>query len=117
MYAQDPRGRLFMRMAQMSQNEEARESAVPAELFGYEVLGVIGHGAGSTIYAGSHPQTRQICALKHVVVGKEKDIRFVEQLKAEYEVGCKVSHPTLRKCIELKQKTTWTGKVTEAVLV
>jgi serine/threonine-protein kinase len=108
----------FMRMAQMFNSEETHTSSpVPAELFGYEVLGVIGHGAGSTIYAASHPQTRQICALKHVVVRREKDVRFVEQLRAEFEVGQRVNHPVLRKCIEIKQKTTWMGKPTEALLV
>lgn len=90
---------------------------VPASLFGYDVIEVIGQGAGSTIYAASHPETRQICALKHVVIKAEKDLRFVEQLKAEFEVGQKVGHPGLRKSLDLHVKSTWLGKVSEAALV
>jgi serine/threonine-protein kinase len=89
----------------------------PSELFGYEVIDTVGQGAGSVIYAASDPQTRQIVALKHVVVKGDKDQRFVEQLRAELEVGKKVEHPGLRKSLDLKTKTTWLGKVTEAVLV
>jgi serine/threonine-protein kinase len=89
----------------------------PAEIFGYEILGVLGEGAGSTIYAASHPQTRQLCALKHVLARNEKELRFVEQLKAEYEVGSKVAHPGLRKSLDLKVKSSWLSKSAEAVLV
>ena len=39
----------------------------PRTLFGYDVLGLIGHGAGSTIYCVSHPASKQLYALKHVV--------------------------------------------------
>ncbi len=74
-------------------------------------------GAGSTIYAASNPDTRQLCALKHVVVRNDKDSRFVEQLKAEHEVGGKVRHAGLRKSLDLKLKNTWLGKTTEAALI
>ncbi|HEY7116517.1 MAG TPA: serine/threonine-protein kinase [Tepidisphaeraceae bacterium] len=90
---------------------------IPRELFGYEIIGVLGQGAGSTIYAASHPQTRQICALKHVVVTHEKEQRFVDQLRAEYEVGRKVAHPGLRRSLDFKAKASWLGKVSEAALV
>lgn len=91
--------------------------ARPRDLFGYEIIDVLGSGAGSTIYAATDPQTRQIVALKHVVVKTDKDQRFIEQLKAELEVGQKVTDAGLRKSLDLKTKTTWLGKVTEAALV
>jgi serine/threonine-protein kinase len=90
---------------------------MPEPIFGYEIVDALGEGAGSTIYAVSHPETRQLCALKHVVVHTEKDQRFVEQLRAEFEVGSKVGHPGLRKCLDLKLKSNWLGKVSEAALV
>jgi serine/threonine-protein kinase len=90
---------------------------LPTELFGYEILESIGRGAGSTIYAATHPQTRQLCAIKHVVVTNDKEQRFVDQLRAEYEVGQQVGHAGLRKCLDLKVKTNWLGKATEAALV
>jgi len=89
----------------------------PNELFGYEIIDTVGQGAGSMIYAASDPESRQIVALKHVVVKCDKDQRFVEQLRAELEVGQKVAHPALRKSLDLKTKTTWLGKVTEAALL
>jgi serine/threonine-protein kinase len=85
-------------------------------LLGYEILGELGKGAGSTIYAASHPQTNQLCALKHVLVQSEKDLRFIEQLRAEFEVGQKVTHPGLRRSFDLKIKSNWLGKPTEAAL-
>jgi serine/threonine protein kinase len=98
-------------------NKAAGTVRMPDDLFGYEVLDAMGQGAGSTIYAVSHPQTHQICALKHVVVRTEKEQRFVEQLRAEFEVGQKVNHPALRKSLDLKVKSNWRGKVSEAALV
>jgi serine/threonine protein kinase len=89
----------------------------PNDLFGYEVIDTLGQGAGSTIYAVTDPQSRQIAALKYVAVKTDKDQRFVEQLNAEFEVGQKVSHPGLRKSLDLKTKSTWLGKVTEAALL
>src|SRR5712691_7639473 len=96
---------------------DAARAAMPRALFGYEILGVLGEGAGSIIYAASHPETRQICALKHVVVKVEKEQRFIEQLRAEFEVGQKVRHPGLRKSLDLKVKANWRGKVSEAALI
>jgi serine/threonine protein kinase len=90
---------------------------MPETLFGYEVLDLLGQGAGSTIYAVSHPETHQICALKHVVVKTDKEQRFVEQLRAEFEVGQKVQNSGLRKSLDLKLKSNWLGKVSEAALV
>ena len=87
------------------------------QIFGYEVLERIGQGAGSTLYAVSHPDTRQVYALKHVKPETDKDQRFVEQLQAEYEVGRRVDHPGLRRSIDLKVSQTLLRKVTEAALV
>jgi serine/threonine-protein kinase len=97
--------------------EQFKQDALPDELMGYEILQHLGQGAGSNIFAASHPQTRQLCAVKHVVCKTDKDQRFVEQLKAEHEVGQKVRHCGLRRTIDLQTRSKWTGKVTEAVLV
>jgi len=108
-----------MRLVETNDNVRGMAiAAPPSELFGYEILGTLGQGAESTIYAASHPQTRQLCALKHVVAHNDKEHRFVEQLKSEFEVGSKVAHPGLRKSLDLKVKTTgWLSKTSEAALV
>lgn len=89
----------------------------PSTIFGYEVIELIGEGAGSLIYAVTDPATKQIYALKHVVRKEERDIRFIEQLETEHEIGRRVSHPGLRRTIDLKVERTILRKVTSAALV
>ena len=89
----------------------------PKSLFGYDVIDLIGEGAGSLIYAVSDPSTGQLYALKHVLREKDKDIRFIEQLEAEHEVGKLVRHPGLRRTIDLKINKNLLLKVTDAALV
>ena len=90
---------------------------LPRSVMGYEVIGFIGEGAGSLLYAVSHPQTAQLYALKHVTPKTDKDQRFVEQLETEYAVGQLVRHPGLRRTVEMKVNRTLFRKVTEAALV
>src|SRR5690349_15695043 len=102
-------------------NEDSAASpasgAAPKSLFGYEVIHQIGEGAGSLIYAVSDPATKHLYALKHVVRAKDKDIRFVEQLEAEHEVGRLVRHPGLRQTIDLMINKNLLFKTTDAALV
>lgn len=95
----------------------APAAPLPRELFGYEVIDRLGTGAGSTIYAVTDRASGQVYAAKHVVRTAEKDIRFVEQLENEYAVGKQVSHPGLRRAVDLKVNRTLLRKVTDAVLV
>lgn len=90
---------------------------LPKELFGYEVLGHLGTGAGSEIYAVNDPKTRQIYALKYVVKTDAKAERFITQLEAEFEIGRAVVHPGLRRSIELVTNRTIFRKATEAALI
>jgi serine/threonine-protein kinase len=92
-------------------------SATPKTLFGYDVIDRIGEGAGSLIYAVSDPASGQIYALKHVVRKNDKDIRFVEQLEAEHEVGRLIRHPGVRRTIDLKINKNMLLKVTDAALI
>jgi serine/threonine protein kinase len=89
----------------------------PKRLFDYEVLEPIGQGAGSSIYCVSHPITKQLYALKHVVRKNEKDERFIEQLEAEFEVGSKVTSPHLRRSIDLKINRTLLRRSIDAALI
>jgi eukaryotic-like serine/threonine-protein kinase len=91
--------------------------AMPAELFGYEVIDFVGEGAGSVIYAVSSRESGQLYALKHVVKRREKDERFFEQLRNEFEVASELSHPALRRAIELKDNGGLLRKPTEMILV
>jgi serine/threonine protein kinase len=100
-----------------SQPTDQTQNLMPRSLYGYEVIDFLGEGAGSMIYAASDPVTHQIYALKHVAVKVEKDHRFVEQLINEFEVGGKVTHPLLRRCVDLKVTKPLLRKVTDAVLV
>src|SRR3954469_11225364 len=85
---------------------------LPKSIFGYDVIDFIGEGAGSRIYVVSHPNTKQLYALKHVTPRTEKEQRFVEQLQNEFEVGKLANHPGLRRCFDVKVNRTLLRKVT-----
>lgn len=90
---------------------------MPQKLLHYEVLERLGEGAGSTIYRVVDRVTRKEYALKHVVREGPKDIRFVEQMEAEFEISKQFTHPNLRRSFDLKIQKTLLLKVTEAFLV
>ena len=92
-------------------------SKMPRHLFGYDVVEFLGEGAGSRIYVVSEPVTHKLFALKHVIRKEEKDIRFIEQLEAEFEVSSHFNHPGLRKSLDLKINKTLFRKVTDAALI
>jgi len=90
---------------------------MPQKLLSFEVLERLGEGARSTIYAVSDPVTKQVYALKHVVRAEPKDIRFIEQMMAEYNVSKQFTHPNLRRTYDLKVVKSLLMRVTEAFLV
>jgi serine/threonine-protein kinase len=94
-----------------------RAEELPKKLFGYDVVDFLGEGAGSRIYVVSNPANNQLYALKYVVRKEDKDIRFIEQLEAEYEVSSKFRHPGLRRSVDLKINRTILRKVTDAALL
>jgi serine/threonine-protein kinase len=97
-------------------NQSSLQCDEPREVLGYEVLDVLGHGAGCVVYLAIEPGTDQICALKHVLVREDKDVRYVEQLETEHEVGRQLSHPGLRRTIGLTLRNRWLRKGTQAAL-
>jgi len=103
--------------AHTSLTPAASLTGIPKSLFDYQVLGHIGDGAGSTIYVVSHPTTKQLYALKHVVRKSDKDDRFIEQLETEFEVGSKVNSPGLRRSIDFKVNRTMLRRATDAALI
>lgn len=87
------------------------------KLLNYDVLERLGEGAGSVIYSVVDPATRRVYALKHVPRINPKDIRFVEQMEAEFEISKQFNHPNLRKSYDLKIHKTLLLKVMEAFLL
>src|SRR5437868_2677841 len=87
------------------------------KLLHYDVIERLGEGARSVIYAVSDPTTKQLYALKHVVRADPKDLRFVEQMEAEFAISRQFVHPNLRRTFELKINKTMLMKVTEAFLL
>ncbi|HYO08289.1 MAG TPA: serine/threonine-protein kinase [Tepidisphaeraceae bacterium] len=87
------------------------------KLLHYEVLERLGEGARSTIYRVRDPVTGREFALKHVHRTEPKDIRFIEQMEAEFEISRQFTHPNLRRSFELKLVKTMLLKVSEAYLV
>lgn len=106
-------------MSSMALTTSATVSSLdlPKSLFDYDVVDFVGTGAGSRIYAVSHPETRQIFALKHVVRKTDRDARFIAQLENEHEVGRQVNHPVLRRVFDIKLERTILRKVVAAALI
>lgn len=86
-------------------------------LLNYEVIERLGEGARSTIYAVVDPNSRRLYALKHVLRREPKDIRFVEQMETEFAISRQFTHPTLRRCFELKIRKSLMFKVSEAFML
>ncbi|MCE9591221.1 MAG: serine/threonine protein kinase [Planctomycetes bacterium] len=72
------------------------------EILGYEVLGTLGHGARSTIYAVKDSENH-IFALKRVAKESPSDQRYLDQAVAEHKVANRFNHATLRKSFKLIQ--------------
>jgi serine/threonine-protein kinase len=87
------------------------------KLLQYDVIERLGEGAGSVIYAVRDALSGRKYALKHVERDVDKDIRFVEQMEAEFEISKNFNHPNLRKSYDLKISRTLLRKVVEAFLV
>jgi serine/threonine-protein kinase len=86
-------------------------------LYGYELVEILGKGAGSTIYAARSPNGQHLHALKHVAAKTSREQRYLDQLVNEFEVGTKLDHPRLRKYVELKKIKRLLRRVTDAVLL
>lgn len=86
-------------------------------LLHYQVLERLGEGARSTIYKVLDPTTRSTFALKHVQRTDAKDLRFIEQMEAEYEISRAFNHKNLRRSYDLKIVKTLLLKINEAFLV
>jgi len=87
------------------------------QILHYDVIELLGEGAGSTIFLVRDPATGRNFALKRVVRRKEKDIRFIEQVETEFAVSKQFTHPNLRRSFELKINKTFLMRKTEAFLV
>lgn len=72
------------------------------EILGYEVLGTLGHGARSTIYAVKDSENH-IYALKRIAKESPSDQRFLDQAVLEHKVASKFNHPSIRKSFKLIQ--------------
>lgn len=88
------------------------------QLFGYRVLKHLGDGAASRVYAVRDPKSKQVWALKHVVLeDAERDQRYLDQVLQEYEISSKLDHPAIRSVHELCKDRSGLFKVTGLGLV
>lgn len=90
---------------------------VRGKLFGYQIVQPLGQGAASRIYEVTDIATGRGYALKHVIRRSEREERFMDQLRSEFEVGRRVRCPTLRQSIVLLERRRWFGRYNEAVLI
>ncbi|MCC7145213.1 MAG: serine/threonine protein kinase [Phycisphaeraceae bacterium] len=70
------------------------------DIMGYQVLGTLGYGAKSTIFAVKD-KDNHLYALKRVTKESPKDQRFIDQAIYEHDIASKLSHPSLRHSFKL----------------
>ncbi len=70
-------------------------AGVRSSIAGYEILSVIMEGKNSTVYRALDRQTRWEVAVKTVTVGAPKFKLRTRQLKREYRLRDRLSHPNL----------------------
>ena len=90
---------------------------MPEQLLHFDLLERIGEGARSVIWRAQDRNTGRVVAVKHVVRKEDKDIRFIEQMEAEFNLSKNFNHPNLRKTLDLKINRTLLRRVTEAIMV
>lgn len=81
---------------------QRRKWAVGEMLHGYRIRAVLGDGAFSRVYLVEDPKTHVAYALKHVVSEGEKEDRWVDQVRAEWEIGRKLGHEAMRKVVDCR---------------
>ena len=89
--------------------------AASNEIAGYEIMGTLGYGARSTIFAARDSENH-LFALKRVLKNNAADQRFLDQAVLEHEVARKFSHPSLRKSFKLMRQRKLM-RTTEVVVV
>lgn len=70
---------------------------------GYQVLRLLGRGAGSTLLEVRDPKDGRRYTLKRVVRNSKADDRFIEQLRVEHDVSVRVVHPAIRRTFRIKR--------------
>jgi serine/threonine-protein kinase len=70
------------------------------EIYGYTIVGTLGYGARSSIYAVRDGKGHHY-ALKRVIKTSPSDQRFIDQAVREHEVASKFDDPVLRKSYHL----------------
>lgn len=71
------------------------------DILGYEVIGTLGFGARSTIYAVRDNKDGQTYAMKRVVKTSPSDERYLDQAISEHEVASQFDNELLRRSIKL----------------
>ncbi len=80
-----------------------RDRRHPGEiLHSYRVRKWLGDGAFSVVYLVEDTKTHTQYALKHVISEGDKEDRYLDQLRMEWEAGRKFKHPHVRDIVDLR---------------
>jgi serine/threonine-protein kinase len=88
----------------------AQRRMAKGTIFGYRVRKHIGDGAWSRVYEVEDLKSHTAYALKHVVSEGDKEDRYLDQLRAEWEIGSKLDHPAIRKLVALEHQGSWLSR-------
>ena len=89
-------------MSDVVPSAKRNRTAAGEFLHGYRVRKWLGDGAFSVVYLVEDSKTRIQYALKHVVSEGDKEDRYLDQLRMEWEVGRRLKHKNIREIVDLK---------------
>lgn len=72
----------------------------------FDVLGNLGHGAGSTILKIRRHEDGKVYALKIIKVQSSEENKYIEQVEREFEIAQRLDHPGLLKSY-IFEKQRW----------
>jgi WD40 repeat protein len=82
----------------------ARLPPTPPSIAGYDILGVLGHGAMGVVYQARDRRLKRVVALKMVLAGAHASMRDRERFRVEAEAVARLQHPNIVQIYEIGEQ-------------
>src|SRR4051794_11325806 len=82
-------------------NTSGTHGAGPADIAGYELLGILGRGGMGIVYKARHLTLKRTVALKMVLSGSHAGPQELDRFRAEAESVARLQHPHIVQVFEV----------------